>query len=517
MGPSAALLNPAGSPSRRAVLYARVSSKEQREEGYSVEAQLRLLREYATKQGFDIAEEFIDVESASKSGRTGFNAMLAYLQKQSSCRVVLVEKTDRLYRNLKDYARLDVKDCGLSIHLVKEGEVLSPDSRSSQQFVHGIKVLVARNYSQNLGEETIKGMTEKARTGMYPSSAPVGYRNADGPAGKRVIVPDPDTAPVIYRLFELFASGDFSLKELVDHARTEGLTLRGKRIQKSVLHQILRRRLYSGDFDFNGETYRGAYEAVVSPDMWERVQSLLDRHGKNNQHRIKHDFAYSGLIRCGHCACMLVAEIKKGRYVYYHCSGHRGKCPEAYTREEVLAVQFARSLDELVIPTEVTDWLQTTYIESDLTERAARERAINQQQAQYERLETRAQVLYNGRLDGRINTSFYDSKAGEIRAQQQTILRKMEEIRSSAPAPIETALDLIKLTGRAATLFRQQCGLEQRRLLRTVMKSALWRGGELKLEFEEPFETLRSSNRASAGKEKDLAGSGRDSKIWLLR
>jgi site-specific DNA recombinase len=150
MGPSAALLNPAGSPSRRAVLYARVSSKEQREEGYSVEAQLRLLREYATKQGFVIAEEFIDVESASKSGRTGFNAMLAYLQKQSSCRVVLVEKTDRLYRNLKDYARLDVKDCDLSIHLVKEGEVLSPDSRSSQQFVHGIKVLVARNYSQNL-------------------------------------------------------------------------------------------------------------------------------------------------------------------------------------------------------------------------------------------------------------------------------------------------------------------------------------------------------------------------------
>lgn len=92
--------------------------------------------------------------------------MLAYLRKHPSCRTILVEKTDRLYRNLKDYATLDVKDWGLEIHLVKEGEVLRPDSRSSQQFVHGIKVLMARNYSQNLGEETLKGMIEKACGGV---------------------------------------------------------------------------------------------------------------------------------------------------------------------------------------------------------------------------------------------------------------------------------------------------------------------------------------------------------------
>ena len=117
--------------SNHVVLYARVSSKEQREEGYSIEAQLRLLRDYAVKQAFVITAEFVDVESASKSGRTGFNAMLAHLRKHPACRVILVEKTDRLYRNLKDYATLDVKDWGLTIHLVKEGEILGPDSQSS--------------------------------------------------------------------------------------------------------------------------------------------------------------------------------------------------------------------------------------------------------------------------------------------------------------------------------------------------------------------------------------------------
>ena len=75
--------------------------------------------------------------------------------------VILVEKTDRLYRNIKDYGTVDELD--VEIHLVKENEVISRESRSSEQFVHSIKVLMARNYSLNLAEETIKGMTEKAR------------------------------------------------------------------------------------------------------------------------------------------------------------------------------------------------------------------------------------------------------------------------------------------------------------------------------------------------------------------
>jgi site-specific DNA recombinase len=119
--------------------------------------------------------EFTDVETAKESGRTNYGKMLTYLEKHPGvCRTILVEKTDRLYRNIKDYAIVDELD--VEIHLVKENEVISRESRSSEQFVHGIKVLMARNYSLNLAEETIKGMNEKARAGLYPSCAPVGYR-----------------------------------------------------------------------------------------------------------------------------------------------------------------------------------------------------------------------------------------------------------------------------------------------------------------------------------------------------
>jgi site-specific DNA recombinase len=218
-------------PTIRVVLYARVSSKDQEKEGFSIPAQLRLLRDYAASKGFEIAAEFTDVETAKASGRTNFGQMLAYLKKHSGvCRTILVEKTDRLYRNIKDYATIDEFD--VEVHFVKENEIISRSSRSNEQFVHGIKVLMARNYSQNLGEETVKGMTEKARAGIYPSSAPVGYRNADGPHGKRIIVPDPETSQMVREIFERFSTGKYSVKRLAAQFRDEGRTLRGRILQQ---------------------------------------------------------------------------------------------------------------------------------------------------------------------------------------------------------------------------------------------------------------------------------------------
>src|SRR6266581_1529968 len=90
-----------------AVLYARVSSKEQEKEGFSIPAQCKLLREYAVQRQFGIIQEYVDVETAKSSGRTNFNEMVKYLRKHPGVRVILVEKTDRLYRNLKDWVTLD--------------------------------------------------------------------------------------------------------------------------------------------------------------------------------------------------------------------------------------------------------------------------------------------------------------------------------------------------------------------------------------------------------------------------
>jgi DNA invertase Pin-like site-specific DNA recombinase len=93
--------------SRSSVLYARVSSQEQAKEGFSIPAQDKLLRNYARETQLEIGAAFTDIETAKRAGRTGFDAMVAYLRKNPSCRVLLVEKTDRLYRNFRDWVTID--------------------------------------------------------------------------------------------------------------------------------------------------------------------------------------------------------------------------------------------------------------------------------------------------------------------------------------------------------------------------------------------------------------------------
>jgi site-specific DNA recombinase len=479
----------------------------------SLAAQLELRREFARREKMVVLQEFIDVESAGTSGRTGFGQMLAFLKKnQSRCRNILVEKTDRLYRNISDYSK--VGDSGVTVDFVKEGTTLSPDSRSSDQFMHGIRVLMARNYSQNLGEETHKGMLQKARSGFYPSYAPAGYRNVEGPDQRRVIVPDSD-APTVTRLFEEFATGRYSLKTLAAKCRAEGWTIRSRRVVKSTLHQILRKRIYTGDFDWDGVTYPGRHEALVSRETWDRVQTLIDKRVETRQHRIRHDFTFTGFVRCGHCGCQLVGELKKGRYVYYHCTGHHGKCAEPYTREEVMQDQLAASLRELVVPREILAWLNETVSESDLTERAARERETTRLEEQRRRLDSKLDAMYEDRLEGRITPEMYDRKASELRGQSLSLSRRIEEIRAAAPAPVQDAIDLMDLTSRAADLFAVQPVHEKQGFLRLILKSATWRQGRLQTEFEQPFENMRHSNRLSRCKEKEIVSMPDKKEIWL--
>ena len=189
----------------------------------------------------------------------------------------------------------------------------------------------------------------------------------------------------------------------------------------ATLHKVLRKLIYTGEFEYGGKVYQGTHEPLVDRVTWERCQEILDGRHENKHRKTKHDFAFSGLIRCGHCGYALVGEIKKGRYVYYHCTGYRGRCPERYTREEDLTNPFAERLRELVIGPEILAWLRDELITSDLTEHAARDQALRRYQGELDRLQRRLDTLYDDRLDGRIDGGRYDQKAAEIQEDQQRI------------------------------------------------------------------------------------------------
>lgn len=330
----------------RGVIYARVSSKEQ-EEGYSIDAQLKLLREYCASKSITVAAEFVEAETAKASGRKQFASMLR-LVSELGLEAIVVEKTDRLYRNLKD--RVTVDDLGVALHLVREGEVISRNSRSHARFVHDIKLVVAKNYVDNLSEETRKGMTEKARQGIWPTKAPLGYLNVER-AGRRVIELDPERAELVRRLFLAYADGLTPLKNLAQLASNLGLrTRKGRRLVKSHVATLLQNSAYCGLVEWAGETHPGKHEPLVDVATFQRVQDLMHGRNRNNAGFGTKSFAYRGLMSCGHCGCSLTAELKKGRYVYYHCTGNRGACPKPFVREERLTEFFASLLEGISIP-----------------------------------------------------------------------------------------------------------------------------------------------------------------------
>jgi site-specific DNA recombinase len=490
---------PSRDPARKqAVIYARVSSKEQEKEGFSIPAQLKLLKEYAAAHGFTVAEEYVDVETAKQSGRASFGAMLAYLKAHPSVRVLLVEKTDRLYRNLKDWVTVDELD--VEIHFPKEGVVLSRESRSSEKFMHGIKVLMAKNYIDNLSEEARKGMQEKAEQGIWPTVAPLGYRNLTGPNGKKIIGPDPEAAPLIGRLFEWYASGTLSVREAARKVRDAGLVHRksGARVTVSTVHAILRNRLYAGAFEWNGRPYLGTHQPLVTPELWERVQDVLDGRQAKKHRRAKHNFAFSGLIACGHCGCSIVGEIKKQRYIYYHCTGYKGRCHEPYVREEVLERRFSDLLGCLSFDDEALRWVREALHASHEDETREHEWAIERLQIEHKRLQNRLDAMYVDKLDGRIDATFYERMSTSWRVEQTRCLREIEQHQAANKSYMDEGVRLLELARNSRRLFERQEPREKRRLLNFLVSNCSWKSEELTtalLRFGSPGRT-RTSDQA---------------------
>jgi site-specific DNA recombinase len=173
---------------------------------------------------------------------------LLFCSYSKNCRIILVENTDRLYRNFRDAVTLEELD--LDIHLVKENEIISKNAKSHAKFVHGIRVLMAKNYSDNLKEEVKKGTTEKAEQEIYPGHAPFGFLND---RTERNIKIHPEESRIVIKMFELYAKGNVSLSDLRKILKRDY----GKSFAKSYIHKMVTNPFYVGFFEWGGKSYSG--------------------------------------------------------------------------------------------------------------------------------------------------------------------------------------------------------------------------------------------------------------------
>lgn len=474
---------------KQVVIYARVSSKEQEREGYSIPAQLNFLNEYALKNSFVVAKEFVDNETAKKSGRTNFGEMIKYLKKHKSINTILVEKTDRLYRNFKDYVLLDDFE-GLEIHLVKEGGILSNQSRSHDKFIHGIKVLMAKNYIDNLSEEVRKGQKQACKQGSYPSKPPYGYKRGEDEQKKEIKI-NPQTAPFVIRAFNLYAENGLSLDNVCAKLYEEGFVYRDNapKIRKNHLSNILKNIFYTGNFVYKNTPYAGKHERLIDMELFEKAQLAFKKDNKPEAFR-KHDFMFGGMFVCKKCGSAIVGQIKKGKYIYYSCTDKTKACPnkKIYLREEQFEKVFDEATKKLTVTPAHKAAIVTALKESHVDEEKYNKEQIAILTQKIESLKSRISRLYTDKLDGVIEKEFWQEKDNEWRYELARLSSKIEAHNKADKNYMNKGVELLELLENLYPRYLQQNSAEKSKLIKTIFQNFFVDGQNIEYDYKKPFD-----------------------------
>jgi len=470
------------------VIYTRVSSKEQ-EEGFSLAAQIDLLRRYAVEKGFQVVQEYQEVESAKAPGRPKFKLMLDYLKVNPET-VVLVEKTDRLFRNLKDY--LTIEDLKVTVHFVKEGQVYGPGVNSSDRLMQGMKVLMARQFIDNLREEVKKGMVKRAEAGKWSCKAPYGYRSNPDTHSLEI---DRAEAAGIKWLFETYATGDCSLKELASEFRLKGFTWRFARpMYPTLAHKMLNNPIYMGVVRWGDIISQGEHEPIIDAALWQKVQDTIHQRSRPKAH--KHEFAFRGLVRCGHCGCLMTGSINKGHH-YYKCSNARGKCTgNGYVREDKLDGMFTRSLKKIRLSDTDCRLMISAIRDFKRNEVVDRGKEIGRLSKETSRLKGKIDQAYDDYQDGKIDRDTWQRAHQRHSSKLSEVRGRIQLTEKPGPTLYDHAERLINTAMSASGQFSTGNPDKKKAILKAVVSNCTMTSGNLHYSYKKPFDIFAEGSNS---------------------
>ena len=328
-------------------LYARKSSEAEERQAMSIEAQIQELTELADREKLVVAETFIESKSAKIPGRKEFARMIEKIHASKEPVGILSWHPDRLARNSIDGGQI--------IYLIDKEKISALrfptfwfETTPQGLFMLQVAFGQSKYYSDNLAENVKRGFRQKLRRGEWLTLAPLGYVNN---AKTRNIEPDEVKAKIVQMLYKEFAEGKHNLESARHRLSFWGVVSHtGTLLGKSAVQRILTSPVYTGRITHKGETYQGNFAPLVSNEIFEAVQARLKDNGKPRKSKHRHNFPFTGLIKCSECGGAITAQYGKGNggvYIYYRCSKKLGKCKQAYLRSESLVEQLRAELQKI--------------------------------------------------------------------------------------------------------------------------------------------------------------------------
>ncbi|MDP1795968.1 MAG: recombinase family protein [Planctomycetaceae bacterium] len=478
------------------VALARVSSREQEREGFSLEVQADALQKYAATHGGTIIRLFKIAETASKRDeRKTFKEMVAFAKKHAvELDGLLFYKVDRAARNLVDYVELERLESEYDVPFISISQ--PTENNPAGRMMRRTLANMASFFTEQMAVDIRQGIDRRVQVGLFPGKAPYGYRNVRI-NGRSIVQIDEEAAANVRHLFQLYAYEYYTIEGVAAQMAKEGRQYRPNlpRFSRTSIHNMLNDRAYIGEVQYRGGWYPGTHEPLIDRSTWNRVHTLI---GGGNQQ--SHTMAYAGeFMQCGHCGHPITGEtkIKKSKtgsreYVYYRCAryntaGHpRIRVTEAELDRQMLALFDRMRIENLA----VRDWFRAVLASQtrDAQADSRAQRAELQRQASL--LVAQQDRLLNLRIDDQIDEETFVRKQSELRDRLASIKLQLDTVDRSHDETAELALKVFELSQTLRQQWLTADYAAKRRILEIVCLNCRLVDAKLCPEIRKPFDVL---------------------------
>lgn len=490
-----------------AVLYARVSSVAQ-DVDLSISAQLKSLREYAAKNGYQVIEEFVDqAQSGKTTDRPAFMQMISMARRPNKpFDTILIWKYSRFARSRHDSIvfKTMLKKSGVKVVSINEPSNDSPTGKLFEAMIESLDEF----YSANLGEEITRGLRESASRGFCVGSVtPYGYRRVmvkDGNKERPKLEPEPFRSKVVQRIFKEVLEGR-GLKEITTQLNADGVAgPTNKGWSKTTVFKIIANEAYTGTLVWGMNTIReqlpirveNAWPAIADKETFRQAHALLAERAPEKMHpkRVGSRYLLSGLAKCGHCGKALVGQSAKGgKYDYYVCSTMLKKgvklCPSSYVntnRFEGLVLKKIKQ--QILTPENIEDLVRLINedIESNCVEARGQLETIASELGD---TQSRLGRLYEAVETGKVSLDDLSPRIKELRLRQDKLLQSKAELENQIaeeriePIDSETSAWYVQ---ELAGLLDEGSLAERRAFLKSFIKEVRVTDNEVLMTYTMP-------------------------------
>lgn len=495
---------------KKAVFYARVSSRQQVEEEVSLPAQLAGGERHATALGAKVVRSFVDEgRSAFKeSNRPEFEAAIEYATLHE-VDYFITWSSARFARNKFEAHKFkrDLERAGVRLEYVS----VKIDLATDEGWLHDSFMEVFDEWrSRDTSKDTRRSLLHNARQGYYCGGPPpFGFRSVPAPDNpkRRKLVPFDEEAVRVREVFDLRKAG-VGGTSIASRYNALGVRYRGKAWRQKTVLELLRNPAVIGQTIFNRKDPRTkrprpaaewivlqTHEPIIDVATWHEVQAMIDAIAETKEARgyAASTHPFTGLLRCGTCGGTLTVETASGnggRYSYYGC--HRGKSdgtcvvgriPAPPLDEFLTSVIFDRLLDRAALQTMATDLVESC--DSWHAEHRARRQGLA---GQLQRVQSRNVKLYEvleelgrdapnlGDLAARLRTN-----NAEVKALEQQIAELDDE---QPPVVGLEGIDLDELGAEIRSLFTESASIDRlRAFYRSIIRGITIRDGLAEIEY----------------------------------